>query len=112
MAAGQRLGIKAVRLQSIEDRASGLGVESSQGLDDRSVGTARQAVGYKELLPVVADTATIEEGRRQAIAATLAVAGKQRTYLRRDPRIRWIEWDDDPAVRRDRVREEFAAWSS
>ncbi len=69
--------------------------------------TASQAVGYKELLPVVAGERTVAEGRDLAIAATLAVARNQRTYWRRDPRIRWLKWDDDPAVRLQRARREL-----
>lgn len=69
--------------------------------------TAAQAVGYKELLPVVRGEQTLEEGRAAAIAATLAVAGNQRTYFRRDPRVRWLEWDDDPAVRIESARREL-----
>lgn len=69
--------------------------------------TAAQAVGYKELLPVVAGEQTVEQGRAAAIAATLSVAGNQRTYFRRDPRIRWLEWDDDPGIRHARARQEL-----
>jgi tRNA dimethylallyltransferase len=69
--------------------------------------TAAQAVGYKELLPVVAGERSLAEGRAAAIAATRAVAGNQRTFFRRDPRIRWLEWDDDPHVRLDRARQEL-----
>ena len=69
--------------------------------------TAAQAVGYKELLPVVAGQRSLEEGRADAIAATMAVAGNQRTYFRRDPRIVWLEWDDDAAVRLNRARREL-----
>lgn len=70
--------------------------------------TAAQAVGYKELLPVVAGERTITDARADAIAATLSVAGNQRTYFRRDPRIVWLEWDDDAGVRLERVRRELA----
>lgn len=77
------------------------------GLASRLGRTAAQAVGYKELLPVVAGDRTIEEGRRDAIAATMAVAANQRTYLRRDPRIHWLEWDDDPGGRLARARREL-----
>ena len=79
------------------------------GLAGRFGRTAAQAVGYKELLPVVAGERSLKEGRADAIAATLAVAGNQRTYFRRDPRIRWLQWDDDPVVRLDRAREELVA---
>lgn len=60
---------------------------------------ARQAVGYKELLPVVEREQTLAEGREAAIGATRALAKRQRTFFRRDPRIHWIRWDLDPTVR-------------
>jgi tRNA dimethylallyltransferase len=56
--------------------------------------TAKQAVGYKELLPVVAGEATMEEGVEAARRATLALAKRQRTYFRRDPRLVWLPWSD------------------
>jgi len=85
---------------------SGL-LDEVAGLARRLGRTAVQAVGYKELLPVVAGDRTIDEGRRDAIAATMAVAANQRTYFRRDPRIHWLEWDDDPGVRLARARREL-----
>ncbi len=60
---------------------------------------ASQAVGYKELLPVVAGEQDLAAGRAAAIRATMALAKRQRTYFRRDPRIQWISWDPDPTVR-------------
>jgi tRNA dimethylallyltransferase len=76
--------------------------------------TAAQAVGYKELLPVVRGEGTLEEGRRRAVAATWALAGRQRTFFRRDPRLRWQEWDDDPTRRAAAARVVFeeAGWTS
>lgn len=52
---------------------------------------ARQAVGYKEMLEVIAGAATVTEGRDAAIAATTALAKRQRTFFRRDPRISWLD---------------------
>ncbi len=60
---------------------------------------ASQAVGYKELLPVVAGEQELAVGRAAAIRATMALAKRQRTYFRRDPRVQWISWDPDPTVR-------------
>ncbi len=60
--------------------------------------TARQAVGYRELLRVVESGADIEAARIDAIRATNALAKRQRTYFRRDPRIRWIPWHHEPDV--------------
>jgi tRNA dimethylallyltransferase len=67
--------------------------------------TARQAVGYKQLMPVVSGETPLEEGRDGAIRATLALAKRQRTFFRRDPRIEWISWHHDPEERA------AAAWS-
>ena len=76
--------------------------------------TAGQAVGYKELLPVVRGEISLEEGRVRAVAATWALAHRQRTFFRRDPRITWLEWDDDPAHRAAAARAVFeeAGWTS
>jgi len=61
--------------------------------------TARQAVGYKELIPVVTGEASLEEGSARAIRATMALAKRQRTFFRRDPRISWIPWHHEPEER-------------
>lgn len=60
---------------------------------------ARQGVGYKQLIPVVEGATPLAEGVEAARRATVALAKRQRTFFRRDPRIRWIDWDEDPAVR-------------
>ena len=62
--------------------------------------TARKAVGYQQLLPVIAGDIPLEEGRQQTIRATVALAKRQRTFFRRDPRIHWIPWHHDPKERR------------
>jgi tRNA dimethylallyltransferase len=76
--------------------------------------TAAQAVGYRELLAVVRGEIGLEEGRARAAAATRALAGRQRTFFRRDPRISWLEWHDDPARRAAAARAalEEAGWTS
>ena len=58
--------------------------------------TARQAVGYRELLGVIEGVADLETARADAIRATVALAKRQRTYFRRDPRIHWIPWHHEP----------------
>lgn len=58
--------------------------------------TARQAVGYRELLPVVEDGRDLGAARDHAIAATTSLVKRQRTYFRRDPRIHWIPWHHEP----------------
>jgi len=75
---------------------------------------AAQAVGYKQLVPVVQGTAKLEDGLEEAVRATIGLAKRQRTFFRRDPRIRWIDWDADPEIRLMRVSavaEEDARWN-
>jgi len=70
-------------------------VDEVRSLEPRLGVTARQGVGYKELLPVASGAASLEDGRDAAIRATMALAKRQRTFFRRDPRINWIAWHDD-----------------
>ncbi len=78
--------------------AAGL-IEEIRGLGERMGRNAAQAVGYKELIPVVAGQINLAEGRRAAVDATAALAKRQRTFFKRDPRIQWLPWSDDPEVR-------------
>ena len=90
-------------------------VEEVAGLADRMGRTAGSAVGYRQMLPVVSGTRTVREGREATVRATMALARKQRTYFGRDPRIRWLAWHPDPAVRyatASRVIGEMSPWSS
>jgi tRNA dimethylallyltransferase len=57
--------------------------------------TARQAVGYRELLPVVEGHRELGAARDDAVAATSSLAKRQMKYFRRDPRIHWIPWHHD-----------------
>ena len=56
--------------------------------------TASQAVGYKQLLPAVRGEVALTEATEDAIRATMALVKRQRTFFRRDPRIRWLPWED------------------
>lgn len=60
--------------------------------------TASQAVGYRQLLPVVEGVVAPDEGFREAERATMQLVKRQRTYFRRDPRLSWFD-----AQRRDLV---------
>lgn len=53
--------------------------------------TARQAVGYRELLEHVEGRASLEAATTAAVAATRRLARRQRAWYRRDPRVRWID---------------------
>jgi len=52
--------------------------------------TARQAVGYKELLRHIEDGVNLEECVMEAIAQSRRLARRQRSWFRRDPRIEWF----------------------
>ncbi len=94
---GEMLG---ERVEGRIDEMLGAGlVEEVAGLADRLGRTAASAVGYRQMLPVVSGTSTVREGREATVRATMALARKQRTYFGRDPRIRWLAWHPDPAVR-------------
>jgi len=64
--------------------------------------TARQAVGYRELLRHVEEGVALEECVREAITQSRRLARRQRSWFQRDPR---IEWFDDPDAARDRLTE-------
>ena len=58
--------------------------------------TARQALGYKELLDHLDGLATLDEAVEAIVTRTRRFATRQERWFRRDPRIRWI--DIDPAA--------------
>jgi tRNA dimethylallyltransferase len=57
--------------------------------------TARQALGYRQLLENVEDGRPLDECVNEAIAATVRFARRQRSWFRRDPRIAWLPAQDD-----------------
>ena len=66
-------------------------VDEVRSLSPHMGRAARQAVGYKELLPVLAGDVSLADGRQAAISATAALAKRQRTFFGRDPRIAWLD---------------------
>jgi tRNA dimethylallyltransferase len=56
--------------------------------------TARQALGYRELLAHVEEDADLDEMVELAIGRTRKFARRQRSWFRRDPRIEWLPADD------------------
>ncbi len=59
--------------------------------------TARQALGYRELLAHLDDELTLDEAVAVAVQRTRAFARRQRAWFRRDPRIVWLDPSGDPA---------------
>jgi tRNA dimethylallyltransferase len=68
-------------------------------LSERPAGlsrTARQALGYRELLAHLEGRAGYEDAVDEAVRRTRAFARRQRVWWRRDPRIRWWGSTEDP----------------
>jgi tRNA dimethylallyltransferase len=53
--------------------------------------TAAQAIGYKELLPVLEDEADLGEALEAIKRASRRYAKRQLTWFRADPRIKWLD---------------------
>jgi tRNA dimethylallyltransferase len=64
--------------------------------------TARQAVGYRELLRHLEEGAALEDCVEDAIRQSCRLARRQRSWFQRDPR---VEWFDDPSVAAKRLEE-------
>jgi tRNA dimethylallyltransferase len=86
-------------------------VDEVRALSARPAGmskTARQALGYRELLGHIEAGDALDDAVTQAITRTRQFARRQERWFRRDPRIQWIESGDDPA---DDLALERRAWS-
>ena len=57
----------------------------------RDAMTASQAIGYKELVPVIEGGADIDQAAESIRQATRRYAKRQLTWFRADPRISWID---------------------
>jgi tRNA dimethylallyltransferase len=60
--------------------------------------TARQALGYKELLEHVEHGRPLEACVAEAVRRTRSFARRQWAWFRRDPRITWLDDHDDPVA--------------
>ena len=60
--------------------------------------TARQALGYKELIAHLDGRVTLDDAVQAIVVRTRQFAVRQDRWFRRDPRIRWLEIDSDPVV--------------
>jgi tRNA dimethylallyltransferase len=58
--------------------------------------TARQALGYREVLAYLEDGVPLETARAEAARRTRAFSRRQRVWWRRDPRVRWYGSVDNP----------------
>ena len=90
------------RLSSM--RRGGL-VDEVRSLSPRLGRTARNAVGYREILDALAGDISVDAAFERAAANTKKLARRQRTWFQRDPRIRWTPWIDDIEQRTKRILE-------
>jgi tRNA dimethylallyltransferase len=58
--------------------------------------TARQALGYRELLTHLEDDVALDEAVEASIVHIRRFARRQRSWFGRDPRITWVDADGDP----------------
>lgn len=101
----------ALVAKRIRDRIEGMRNtgwwEEVEGLQGRLGRTARGAVGYRELAAAQSGDRDPETVWGDIATASERLVRRQRTYFRRDPRIRWIEWDSDGNVRIRMILEAF-----
>ncbi|MCI8469059.1 MAG: tRNA (adenosine(37)-N6)-dimethylallyltransferase MiaA [Eggerthellaceae bacterium] len=60
--------------------------------------TAPQAIGYKEIVEALEGRCTLDEAVEAIKAATRRYAKRQRSWFRRDGRIRWVDADSGDAA--------------
>ena len=69
--------------------------------------TCRQGLGYKEVLLHLENGLPLEEALALDVANTRRFARRQRSWFRRDPRIRWLDVADDPLAAAVHAREHW-----
>lgn len=60
--------------------------------------TSGQALGYKEIIEHIDGRTSQDEAVDKIITRTRQFAVRQERWFRRDPRVRWIDVDDDPVA--------------
>ena len=58
--------------------------------------TARQALGYRQLIGHVEDGTALDDAVTAAVNRTTRFARRQRSWFRRDPRIQWVGHPENP----------------
>lgn len=88
-------------------------LEEVRSLAERGLGaslTARQAIGYAEMLEHLGGRLSLEEAVESTVRRTRALARRQMSWFRRDPRIAWFDAGDGGAADLlDELREFYAA---
>ena len=81
----------AVRVEQM--LANGLEAEVARlaGAGLREAPMARRALGYQQLLGYLDGQGTLEEAHAETVRATRRFVRRQRSWFRRDPRVRWLD---------------------
>ena len=94
--------VLARRIEARVHRMVGAGlVAEVTGLVERSAGlsrTARQALGYKEVIDHLEGRCSLDEAVDTIVVRTRQFAVRQERWFRRDPRVRWLDIHDDPVA--------------
>ena len=70
--------------------------------------SARQAIGYKEVLAYLEGDTSLDAALDEAVRRTKRFARRQVRWFRRDPRITWLQAGENPC---DLLPELLALWS-
>ncbi len=62
--------------------------------------TAREAIGYRQVMAHLRGEVTLDQARDQTTRATRRFARRQDSWFRKDPRIHWVGFDDPGRVQR------------
>jgi tRNA dimethylallyltransferase len=76
-------------------------VDEVRALADRGLregATASRAVGYREVLELLDGAIDRDEARRRTVVATRRLVRRQRSWFRRDTRVRWVDAGADDAA--------------
>ncbi len=89
----ERIALRVHRMveAGLVDEVRGV-LNEPKGISD----TARQALGYKEIIEHIERRWTLEEAIDATILRTQQFAVRQERWYRRDPRIHWVEVQNDP----------------
>lgn len=89
----ERIALRVHRMieAGLVDEVRGI-MNEPKGISD----TARQALGYKEIIEHLERRWSLEEAIDATILRTQQFAVRQERWYRRDPRIKWVEVQNDP----------------
>ena len=89
--------------QRVEEMFAAGFVAEVERLLDRGLAqgrTAGRAIGYPEVAAHLAGELSLDEARERTVIATRRFARRQDAWFRKDPRIRWVRFDDPDRVAR------------